>query len=777
MPQTDPNPLASVDPVDTPEPSSPVRAALLKELKQPLDPVREAEVAREIAGDVQAAKDDRTDWEDNLAVDEEQYHGIRPAKTWPWPNCSNFSVPLTMLGIETLKPRLGESILGSDPMIYAVPTESYDEGQRDRVELLTNWRLRTSMRIEPVVEESAHLFLTPGTVVAKVRWRVDPRRRKYVQTFATDTPIEQLFRDLFGPQPPALEETGPGTWRGEIPATHGPAREILVTIRAAADGLHALVEKDDVTYEGPWVDLIPAEDFFVPARAGGDVQRMLWCTHRLWWTESDLRTQVRLGVLDADAVEALLTQSAPSPETSQRDATEIRRVRAETEGLDPEAATSVRDVQYEVFEDYRRLDIDDDGFEEEVVTWSCPQLPDRLLGWDYLDNVFAHGLRPFVVGRYLMQPGRFYGLSFPQVVRSIQDEIDTIHNWRVDAGTVQNTPGYFFRASSTHVAGGPPIAPGQGIPMDDPASARPIQWNGSPIFGMNEESLLYQYFERLTGLTDLALGRQPNRVGATRTATGVASLLSEAGLRFKTCMLAFQRFWAEIASHVLALDQQYIPAGLEFRVTGRWPEIIQVSDRAQIAGRYDLRLSASTETLNRQVLREDATIKLQAALNPIALQTGLIGVKGLYRVYRNYFRAYGETDPDLILEPPKAMIVMTPAQELAAWLAGESPEPSMLENLADHIDTHQAQLADPTIVQQLGPEKVAIVEAHFAKTLQIAQMQQAAQMLQGGDKGGAKPQVGEQAQNAQIGKQVGQGPAASPAGFGGGVGPGMGMAA
>ena len=772
--QTDPNPEEPLTPVEPPEPSSPVRAALLKELKQPLDPVLEAETVRSIHADIQAAKDDRTDWEANLAADEEQYHGIRPKKDFPWPGCSNMSVPLTMLGIETLKPRLVEAVLGSDPIFFAVPTESYDEERRDRVELLVNWRMRTTMRIEPVVEESAHLFLTPGTVVAKVRWRVEPRRQKLVQTFPLETDIQQIFHDLFGPTPPVLTEEGDGKWKGTTPSTSGPPREILVTIRAADDGLHCLIERDVVTYEAPWVDLIPAEDFFVPARAGSDVQRMPWCTHRVWWDEYDLRTKVAMGVLDEDAVNALLESTAPPPENSQQDAMAIRKLKAETEGISPEAATSVRDMQFEVFEDYRRLDIDDDGYEEEVITWSTPSLPDRLLGWDYLDNVYAHGMRPFVVGRYLAQPGRFYGLSFPQVVRGLQDEIDTIHNWRVDAGTVQNTPAYFFRSSSTHAPGGPPITPGQGIPMDDPSSAKPIQWSGSPVFGMNEEANLYQMFERLTGITDLALGRQPNRVGATRTATGVASLLSEAGLRFKTAMLAFQRFWAEVATHVLMLDQQYIPRGLEFRVTGRHPEIIKVNDRSTISGRYDLRLSASTETLNRQVMREDASIKLQAAMNPVALQLGLIGQKGLYRLLRAYFRAYGETDPDMILEPPKMMVTSTPEQELAMFVNNDvEVHPSMAEDLGLHLQTHMQQRQDPMVQEQLGPEGIARLEMHIAETLQMAQMQQAVSMLQGGGKEG-KAQFGEQAQNAEVGRQVGMGPQ-QPAAMTAGPGPGMGM--
>src|SRR5207244_8556617 len=116
------------------------------------------------------------------------------------------------------------------------------------------------------------------------------------------------------------------------------------------------------------------------------------------------------------------------------------------------------------------------------------------------------------------------------------------------------------------------------------------------------------YFERLTGLTDLTLGRQPNRVGATRTAKGTQTLLGEAGLRFKTALAAFQRFWIGIFEDILALDQEYLAPGKEFRVTGKRPEFIKLKDRSVIRGRDDIRLAASTETMNREQMRQDASM-------------------------------------------------------------------------------------------------------------------------------------------------------------------------
>jgi len=308
------------------------------------------------------------------------------------------------------------------------------------------------------------------------------------------------------------------------------------------------------------------------------------------------------------------------------------------------------------------------------------------------------------------------------------------------------------------------LKPGEFLPLDDPQrDVQMVQWSGSPIFGQNEEALLYQYFERLTGISDLALGRQPNRVGATRTATGVSSLLSEAGLRFKTTMVAFQRWWIGIFEDVLALDQQYLPPGKEFRVTGKSPELIRMNDRSEIMGRFDLRLAASSESLNRQLLREDATVKLNTLLNPVLLQLGLVGMKGIDRLLRRYVRAYGD-DPDLILEPQSQTIIRTPEEELQMILSGQAPEPSIAENIGQHVQTHSQQLANPVVKEQLGPEGLARLQRHLSQTVQLAQIQQVIQSQQraapggGGRPGAGSPVAGQQAMNAQIGREAATGP-------------------
>jgi hypothetical protein len=753
---------------DVPEPEelSAPRAEMLRELLPTIPEDRQREVFLEALSEHQNALMDREAWESRLAEWERQYFGELPEKNFPWAGAANFNVPLTMVGVETMKPRLAESILGEKDPILLRPTESADDDKRDRIELFLNWQLRAELQIEDQVWQSAHEFLQPGITIAKVYWRVEDRRTKSLRAYPLATGLDQVMADVLGTAQLTEPATrvGDGAW--ELRTKTAAGAERVTTIYTAIDGEELLVrvEKDERVYEGPSVDLIDAPDFIMPANAGPDIQRMPWIEHRMWLSPADLKARVADGQFGEAEVAELLRTGQTTDQSDVQDAEAYRQDKADREGVELDADTTP--AQYEILARYQRMDLDDDGVEEEVIYWYCPDLPNKLLGWNYLDNVYAHGRRPFRIGRYFPLPGRTYGLSFAEIVADVQDEINTIHNQRVDYGTLQNIPFYFFRAGARHV-GTMHLRPGIGIPVDSPQDVLFPRLPGTPAFGQNEEALLYQYFERLTGVSDLALGRQPNRVGATRTASGTSALLSEAGLRFRSAMRAFQRFWIGVFTDVLALNQQYLSGAKEFRVTGRWPPIIKIQDRSEIAGKYDLTLVATSETLHRQLMREDITAMMQGLLsNPLPMQLGLLGPRGIRILFRRFLTAYGETDPDRILEVIRQEPVRAPAEETAIFVNGGDVQPNPAEDLQAHIQEHQRILADPVARAVLGPEQVGKLERHVAQTIQLAQMQMVAQQMQQGRGQGPQPAVaGEQANNAAIGRQVGMGPG-QPAGMG-----------
>ncbi len=712
-----------------------------------LTPEFERELAEKIQSEFDADIQDRSEIETRWAEWENQYYGRVADKDVPWEGASNFHIPLTMTATETLKPRLGEAILGQDPLAMAIPTNMAGEDRKLKVETVLNWYLHSVCKVEEKVQESAHTFLIPGLAIAKTYWKKDRRMKKVVREFPLQMPIQAILQTLFDErQPKKLEKVGDLEWKGMLPAPprSGDDLEVKIRMKVLPDAMQVLVEREEIT-EGPQIDIIDPMDLFVPVKGGTDIADQPSVKQRLWLSEDDLRQRVKLGVFYADVVDEMIESDIPEGDKPGTDSAAYSATKDQAEGVEGQGPSNVRASQYPIIEDYRRMDIDDDGIDEEIIVWvSSPHANGRILGWDYLDNVYGHGRRPIRVGKGFPIPFRFYGLSLAEVIKAVQDEINTIHNQKVDYATIQNMPFGFVRASSTL----PPISqrlkPGEFLELDNPQQDVNIpKWQGSPAWGNQEEATLYQYAERLLGLTDLSLGRQPNRVGATRTAKGTQTLLSESGLRAKPMLMAFQRFWIGIFEDVLALLQEYMPPNQEFRITGKRPTVIRVKNRAEIRGQFDLRLSASTETFNREQQRQDATVIMQAVMNPSLIQTGIVGLKGVRKATTDLLRAYGR-DPDFYLE--EQGVVRSPNEELGLFNVGQYISPTMGEDIPGHLAAHQAALQDPSI----RPQVKRLIQKHIQETLQLQQTKQMAQSLQGPKAG---PPVGQQAQNAAIGAQ------------------------
>jgi len=152
-------------PVAPPEEVSSPAERLQKELRPRITGQDEVDLHNLIVHDCKDALDDRLAWEQRLRIWDEQYYGILPEKSFPWPGCSNVHVPITMVGVETLKPRLVEAVLGEQEPVILVPTEGTDDEVKERTEDFFNWQVQTELGLDELVPDSAHRYLTPGTIL------------------------------------------------------------------------------------------------------------------------------------------------------------------------------------------------------------------------------------------------------------------------------------------------------------------------------------------------------------------------------------------------------------------------------------------------------------------------------------------------------------------------------------------------------------------------------------------------------------------------------------
>ena len=299
-------------PVEAKEPEE--RDEFLDELLPTLDAVTQRDLIATVVGEIKDALLDREEWESRLAEWEDQYHGRRPTKSFPWEGASCLNVPLTMVGVETLKPRLIQSVMGAEPPIMVTMTEQTDEERQERVELYLNWQARNELNYPEFVADTAHQFLLPGTVIAKIYWKVTRSKQKYVRSFPVDTGMNEILLALFGQEVPEdVKSTGKMTWEGTLPTPGhaGPPMEVKLRMKVLEREIQVLVERETLK-EGVERDLLDPLDVLAPVKAGGDVQKMPWFAQRLWLTEDDLRHKVKMKRFTQVDVDKLIMGSGPT---------------------------------------------------------------------------------------------------------------------------------------------------------------------------------------------------------------------------------------------------------------------------------------------------------------------------------------------------------------------------------------------------------------------------------------------------------------------------------
>jgi hypothetical protein len=298
------------------------------------------------------------------------------------------------------------------------------------------------------------------------------------------------------------------------------------------------------------------------------------------------------GVFNEEAVTKLI--KGGGNDQDQYDTAGLKQSRADNAGrvLNTEADLD----RYNVIEAYVKADVDNSGINADLVVWVASETGD-ILRANYLHRLNRQGTRPYAVIDYYRRANAENPVGLVEIMMPISQEMDAIHNMRIDFGTLATMPIGFYRASSSLNAEKIELTPGMLIPLDNPQQDVYFPNMGNRTsFGFNEESSLQVYLERLTGVNDMTLGAMSGTQGAARTATGARALVGEASANLDVFLRRMQRGWKKVLHYMLGMLQQRLPPGFVFRVTGEdgnqyWN---YVRTRDDIGGMFDFELAPNS---------------------------------------------------------------------------------------------------------------------------------------------------------------------------------------
>lgn len=513
---------------------------------------------------------------------------------------SNISIPYTFVQVETILPRLVETLFASRPYVAVKDREPTDLPNAKNNEVLLDWQMNERMDIQDIFHGGLKGLCIYGTSVSFTGWR-------YVE--------KQVIRRQ--PQPVVDEETGePYLDEWGQPITD------LQPVRI-----------NEADYDDNEVEFIDLGLFYVDP-AAEDIDDARYCGHASYMTKEQLQQKVDTGLYKID------WKKVPKDNKSNT-ARDYRMSQVGLPTYDDQIAESDEDALYEVlhyWEDDRYVTIINRAY------IACDT-----------SNPYWHKRKPYDKAVYTKVPGEFYGMGIVESVEDLQDELNAERNQRIDFRSMSLRRMFKVRKGS-EVDKKQLVWRQNGVvevgEMDDVKEFSVADIPGSSFAS---ESAIKKDFQDTTGAHDVVMGTS----GASETATTTMSKDNNAAMRFRLTISNLEKkLLVSISRKMIANNQQFLDTDRVLRVVGEnGDEWISLSP-ADIQGEFDfIAMGSSVEPLANKEAFKQRMIELYniAGKDPIYQQFPNKRMALLRKVFESFdIRDVDDLVPsDEELQPPQ----------------------------------------------------------------------------------------------------------------------------
>lgn len=596
--------------------------------------------------------------EDKIKRCQKIYSGKKDKKSYPWPHSSNVSVPIARSDADAIYVREMDSIFNKQKLVLLSPKNSQmgdeEEAQLRQQENAINHYLINTLNLKEHLKPVFQQKTVSGTGVLKIRYEVKNR-----QVYDYASPDEEDNKGV-----KKYEFESPGGRKGK------------------------LVKRPSVVFKGPTVYPVSRENFLISSDAT-DVDEAYFCADRFWRRKQQLKSMAKRGVYDPDAVERLTTSDPKG----------LQKARAEERGV--KIDKTKYEEPYELWECWFKYDVDGDGEEDDiVVVFHVPSK--QILSAIY--NPIFYNYRPYVAFKGWPIAYSFDGQGICEKLESIQAEIDTIHNQRLDRMHMLTMPMVLYRS---------------GVGLEkfqlSPGLCQPVDIDPKDVFSVIQVPDTYASTEReetrSVGYADRDAGVTPESLGISTAERPVASETAarqeEANKKFAWWIDCDRAGIKEIIYKMLESFAQYQPIYSYVDENRQYQEVEM--PRGNIRDTINVDLTVSTEVVNMGTRRDVALMKFQLVKSysdstlPVVQQLCVPNVPSDYKkVAAEYLQVWNRLITDVIAnfderDPRKQIVDFKSVMDM----------PKLIANSADVLaEQKAAQMQQEQQAQQGGgPEQ------------------------------------------------------------------------
>ena len=680
------------------------------------------EIASRVIDFYEQAMRDRQPLEDAHLERYAKFRQYTAGKDWPWEGASDVAMPDLVTISNRQQDTIHNAIFSSRPVVRSRAIKKMDAKKQEMVDHIIDYQVFEEQNGDAEMSAFIEAFVNTPVATMFTPWVTEKRTIRDVrktEPIPGDKKPEAHFVDWImqnypGSAPNRMQGKEEGwDWLITIESVGEQKREIEAHFYTTKDEVEVVLIEEAVRFDGPKVRNVEFSDLFHPVRCENlqapgpsNPSGSAYVIMRSYPTIDEVKRLARSGFYDRISKEELdnlsddARQTSDDPLKDQKDtlagASQSARERDRTHG---------RLTLLTCFDIY---DIDNDGITEDIIWWVLLE-PGIVIKAEHLTELYpsSTGQRPFSEACYMPVSGLRWGVSLLELAEGISDTKKQVFDQMIDAGTITNSPFFFYRATSQVRPEQIRMWPGEGYPTADPQ--RDVHFpsfnNNSQAWGLNILTLLQQWEERSTSVTDLSLGRVPaGKSSALRTVGGITAILDQGEARPQRILRRFFNALTHQWKWIHQLNTHFLKPGKQYRISGfvkpnETPYKVVEAIR-DIEGKFDFGFEANVLNTSKQGQIDGMEQLFEMLSSPLAIQLGVTSPDSYYRLVRDKAKLIGTSPERYMNEPdPASNLPMVSSEEaLIRIIQLELPD----GRPAEGAEAHLAELAQHVAVKVDG---------------------------------------------------------------------------
>lgn len=612
---------------------------------------------------------------------------------FPAEQVSNFHIPLIQWVVLSRLAKEIDALLGDEAEVVVRPIGEADKERAPKIQRFMNWRIKISLKLFKKLYDYLLQKNVMGTTIAFLPW---VKRTRLVK--------KKVFTKI--------QETDPNT--GLVKLVDDPTQS-------------RIVEVEVTDFEGPDLQVENIEDWAIPTNAKS-LDEVDHFERRLRLTVDELLDMADEGTLDKDIFtrnkDEFTVKLRRLAETGHLETTETDSGKKVRDEKDRQQGTPIspegRDEKITVinwFGRWRKPSVEVTERAQELVAFYQPDTM-QLLGVSRLVDKYQDGRRPFIKSELVRDISSPWGIGLPELLESINDEMDEQHNAMTDASVFAVAPPIIYEPASGFNPRTFKYDRGMAIPVADANKVKVLNLaniNMAPTVMLQPQ--LLGYAERVSGVTEAELGRPFSQPNAPRTLGQQQLIQGGSNVRVLMDLRLERESLRELLNRIWDMDKRFLPKPIFFRVAETDPG--EFLSEEEMQGDFDFDIGPLTGAASKQ---QDIQNLLQSFALAQSLQITAQNPQYMVAALKKINERLGHSDlnaqlPDLSkMKPP-----ISPEEENNKLLAGEDVDPHPQDNHRRHIavvDDLISRLQNNEFATQLvqnSPGVIGRLQAHKAE--------------------------------------------------------------